>query len=304
MPLVGEVERVAVTAAGRLAVEKVQALIAEVAAGMVVDDIEDDRQAMQVTQVHESLELIHLAAQVFEPVAPQPPGVQQLIHRVGIGRQLVVLDGEIHFRREVIGAVVAEAERGLELLYGQELDGRDAQLREIRHLARDIEKRAPLPRQVGCEEGPDVELIDDDVVEPRRHEPVVMPGEVRAADDALARERRLELARVRIALRAFAALTDDVEHVPVAIPRAGDESPPVSALVTRQQARVAPLAVVELADAREPCAHAAPRRGRWRHRQPAWPPSGYRDECGRARRARRPPERILRQWRRRRSPGP
>ena len=48
-----------------LAVEEVQALVAEIAAGVVVDDVEHHRQPVQMAEVDQRLELIHLAAQVF-----------------------------------------------------------------------------------------------------------------------------------------------------------------------------------------------------------------------------------------------
>ena len=65
-----------------------------------------------------------------------------------------------------------------------------------------------------------MKLVDDEVVKRRRDVPAVVPWEVRRSDDALAREWRLELARVRIPFRPFAAIPDDIEHVPLPIDRA------------------------------------------------------------------------------------
>src|SRR5438105_15359709 len=48
MTFVSEIERVSVAAFGRLAVEEVEALVAEVAACMVVDDVEQHGEAVQV----------------------------------------------------------------------------------------------------------------------------------------------------------------------------------------------------------------------------------------------------------------
>ena len=103
-------------------------------------------------------------------------------------------------------------------------------------------------RQVRREERADVQLVDDEVVKLRRDVAGLVPREVGLADDAVAGKRRLQLARVRIALRALAAVADDVEHVAVAVAHAGDETAPVAALVAREQAGVVALAVVEVAD--------------------------------------------------------
>ena len=92
-----------------------------------------------------------------------------------------------------------------------------------------------------------MQLIDDQIVKRGRDEPALVPGEVRTPDDAFAGKRRLELARVRIAFRPFAAVADDVEHVALAIARARNESAPMPQLVAREQAGVVPVVVVEVA---------------------------------------------------------
>ena len=81
---VGEVERVAVARAGRLPIEEVQALVAEITARMVVDEIENDGEPVKVRQIDERLQLVHLAPEVFDPVARDAPGVEQLVDRLGI----------------------------------------------------------------------------------------------------------------------------------------------------------------------------------------------------------------------------
>src|SRR5688572_32964916 len=48
MTLVAEVQRIAVSAVCRLAIEEIQALVAEVASGMVVNEIEHDGQPVKV----------------------------------------------------------------------------------------------------------------------------------------------------------------------------------------------------------------------------------------------------------------
>ena len=69
MAAVGEVEGVSVAARGGLAVQEVHALIAEIAARVVVDDVQDDGETVYVAQVDQRLELIHFAAQVGYVVA-------------------------------------------------------------------------------------------------------------------------------------------------------------------------------------------------------------------------------------------
>jgi hypothetical protein len=48
MALVGEIQRVAIAALRRLEIEEVQALLAELAAGVVIDDVEHHRQPVQM----------------------------------------------------------------------------------------------------------------------------------------------------------------------------------------------------------------------------------------------------------------
>ena len=73
MSFVGEVQRVDVPAAGRLPIEEVQALVAEISSGVVVDQIENDGEPVKVRQIDERLQLVHLAAQVFDSVARAAP---------------------------------------------------------------------------------------------------------------------------------------------------------------------------------------------------------------------------------------
>ena len=96
----------------------------------------------------------------------------------------------------------------------------------------------PLRGRFGVIERADVKLVDHEVVKSRRDESALVPGKIGLADDAVARERRLELARVRIALWALAALADHVEHVAVAIADPGDEAAPMAVVVARQEACV------------------------------------------------------------------
>ena len=129
--LVGEVQRIAVPGVGRLPIEEVQAFVAEVAAGVVVDEIEHDGEPMKVRQIDERLQLVHLAAQILDSIARHSSGVEQLVDRLGIWRERRILDGEVHLRREVVGAVVSEAELRLKLLDRHQLKRRHAKTRQI-----------------------------------------------------------------------------------------------------------------------------------------------------------------------------
>ena len=69
MPDIGEVEGIAIAALVRLAVEEVEALIAEIAARVVVYHVQDYGESVDVAEIHQCLELVHLAAQIFDPIA-------------------------------------------------------------------------------------------------------------------------------------------------------------------------------------------------------------------------------------------
>ena len=135
---------------------------------------------------------------------------------------------------------------GLKLLDRHQLEGRHAERGQIWKLARDVEKGSAFARQVWSEKRSDMKLVDDEIVKRRRDEAAIMPGEVGTPEDAFARKRCLKLARVRIALRTFASVADDVEHVALAIAGATNESAPVPLLVACEQAGVAQLVVVEV----------------------------------------------------------
>src|SRR5208337_3998337 len=63
--LIGEVEAVVLIAVGRSVVE-IEALRVEVAAGMIVDKIEDDGDAMQVREIDQAFQLIDARPKLFE----------------------------------------------------------------------------------------------------------------------------------------------------------------------------------------------------------------------------------------------
>ncbi len=248
MALVREIEGVPLPASRRLAVEEVQALIAELTARMVVDHVEDHSQAVEMTEIYQRLELIHFSAQILRPVTAQALRIEETVHLGDVRRQVVIRHGEIHLGRKIVGAVVAEAEAGLEFLNGQELQRRDAELGQIWQLARDIEKRAAFVRQIRCEEGADVELIEDELMKGRRDVPAVVPGKVGLADDALAGKGRFELPGVGISLQPLAPFPDNIEHVALAVPNSGNEASPMAELVAREQTRVVAHPLVEVAN--------------------------------------------------------
>jgi hypothetical protein len=158
---------------------------------VVVDHVQHDRKAVDVTEVYQRLQLVHLAAQILDRVPLQPPGVQQLVDPRDVRRELVVCHRVVHLRGEIVRPVVAEAEPRLKLLDRQQLHRGDAQSGEVRQLARHVQKRARPSRQVRGEEGPDVQLVDDEITKGWRDVAGLVPGEIGLANNTLAGERRL-----------------------------------------------------------------------------------------------------------------
>ena len=95
--LVAEVQRVSMATLRRLAVEEVEAFITEVAACVIEDEIEQDGEAMDVTEIDQRLELIHLTSQIHDVIAAKPLRVEQRVHLGNIRSELGVLDTQIHF---------------------------------------------------------------------------------------------------------------------------------------------------------------------------------------------------------------
>ena len=197
-PLVGEVEAPVVVSV-RLPVEEIDALVAEIAAGMVVHDVENDGDAVDVEQVDDGHQLGRLAAELAGLERRPPARHEQLVRlrdvagEVGIGGR----HGVVHLRRVVVRAVVAERARGAEFLHRQELHGVDAKVgqvldpeQQVKKPARPIQPAIP-PSRVGRAEGPDMQLVQHEVVEGRRLEARIVPGKgLRAREDAVAvRER-------------------------------------------------------------------------------------------------------------------
>ena len=107
-----------------------------------------------MAEVNQRLELVHLPAQLIDLVRCLPLRLEKRISLRHVRREDFVLDGEIHFRRKIIDAVVAEAELGRELLDRHELDRRHSKAGEMWDLLRHIEKRARFSWQIRGEKTP------------------------------------------------------------------------------------------------------------------------------------------------------
>src|SRR5208283_3068723 len=150
--LIGEVEAVVLIAVGRSVVE-IEALRVEAAAGMIVDKIEDDGNAMQVREIDQAFQLIDARPKLFEG---QRPGAKlgerrvdlpKIAREIGVVAHLVALLG-----REIVDAVVPFAEFRLEFLDWQELNGGDAEVAEVAETRGDVEKAAS-PRRARLSAG-------------------------------------------------------------------------------------------------------------------------------------------------------
>src|SRR5689334_15927431 len=99
---------------------------------MVVNDVQNDRKAVEMAKIDERLELIHFTMQVLRRVSPLPFRIEQRVKGIEVRANGEIRDREIHFRREVVRAVVPKAELRLKLLDGQELKRGYAECREVR----------------------------------------------------------------------------------------------------------------------------------------------------------------------------
>ena len=110
---------------------------------MVVDEVEDDRDALQVGEIDQAFELVHAGPKRGEG---QRLGAERGERRV----DLLQIPGEIRvvarlvalLGREIVDAIVSFAELGREFLDRQELNGVDAEVVEIVEPGRDVEKAA------------------------------------------------------------------------------------------------------------------------------------------------------------------
>ena len=146
---------------------------------MVVDDVDDDRDAPGVRIAHERLERV----------------------RPAVGR----LDGE------QVGRVVAPRDVAGELERRHDLDGRHAEVLEVAQPSpRLVEGPGPVAGRGEC---PDVHLVDDEVVPAGHRDGVVTPVERRrVVDDAVA-DRIRDQPGVRVDPRQVALVGPDGEFV-------------------------------------------------------------------------------------------
>src|SRR5258705_3465867 len=105
------------------------------------------------------------------------------------------------------------------------------------NLSRHVQESAGLTRQVRRKVNTGMELVDHEVLKLRGDESGLVPGKIGLSNDAVAGERRLQLARVWIPFGTFAAVANYIEQIPVPIPYPADEALPMALLVFGKQAR-------------------------------------------------------------------
>ena len=176
---------------------------------MVVNHIEENGESVDMAKIDQRLELIHFPAQLVGRIGRQTFRSQELVHPRRYGGQVRILGRVIHFRRKIIDAVVAETELGGKLLDRQQLNGGHTEAREVRNLVGHIEKRPRFARQIRRRKDADVQLIDHEIVKLRRNESGFVPRKIGCTNDTIARERRRQFPRKRIALGTRSPVTDD-----------------------------------------------------------------------------------------------
>lgn len=93
-----------------------------------------------------------------------------------------------------------------------------------------------------------MELINHEVMKLRRDVSGLVPREIGFPNDAFAGKWSLQLSCVGVALGALAAVTHNVEHVTMPVAHTGNETQPMAVVVAIEQAGVAALTVVKVAD--------------------------------------------------------
>lgn len=140
---VAEVKAVVVVALGH-AVEEVEALVVEIAAGMVINHVENDRQAVQMGEVHQAAKLVRGAIEMRGGQWGLALGGEQVVDAGQTGGDFRRGAFIVVFRREVIRAIVTEAERSLKLDDRKQLEGGDAEVAQVGQSRDDIEELARL----------------------------------------------------------------------------------------------------------------------------------------------------------------
>ncbi len=244
--LIGEIEAVVVVAAIVSAVHVIQAIVVELpvdreAAGVIVDHVEHDRDAVDMAEVDQRLELSGSGLDIGKRDGGLLPGRVERVEFCHIVRQILNRDiGEVG--REQIRAAIAHVRIGFLLVDRKRLQDIDAEIGEVGNFQGDVEEvRADAG---SCDrKGADMELVDDHVGKIRRHEIPVVPGKAAGAQDgkAVRKVLRLEFARAGVALGAARACALDPETIAVAIFSACLVSGPVAPRILLQQAVVGEL---------------------------------------------------------------
>src|SRR5271166_6131071 len=241
--LISEEQAVVQVAVG-LAVIEPQAVIVEATAGMIVDKVEDHGDAVQMAEIDEALQLIDAGCELRRGQAGFSEGSKHPVDREQLTLQRVRRNHVIGLGRKVIDAIVAQAERCLELLHRQQLHGGYAEVAEVDELLRGIQEGtasrcsdvvASIVLRPPCA---DMQLIDDQVAELRRLPALVVPGiGGRVADHTKAvwkSRHDSQFAREGVTLPARAAEAVDEEHVRIAFAYPGQEAAP-AAVAQRSQ---------------------------------------------------------------------
>src|ERR1051326_3060712 len=91
--------------------------VAEIAAFMVVNKVEEDRDSMQMGKIDQAFELADPRSEHVDAERRLAQGSEQSVHRCRIRCQLGVRAGLIeHLGREIVDAIVADAVLGGEFL--------------------------------------------------------------------------------------------------------------------------------------------------------------------------------------------
>ena len=125
MILVGEIETVVVRHRG-LPIEEFYALIVKAAAGVIIDYVRDHRDAVEMAEIDECLELIDLPGELSRSERTKPLSCQQPVHACHVRYEVRCRHSVIHFWRKEIRPVVAETVLTLIFLKRERHDGVDA----------------------------------------------------------------------------------------------------------------------------------------------------------------------------------
>ncbi len=63
---------------------------------MVVDHVESDGETVDVAQVDQRFQLVHLAVEIVDFVAGQALGIEQGVDVINVGLECAIFDREIH----------------------------------------------------------------------------------------------------------------------------------------------------------------------------------------------------------------